>query len=213
LLLLFLAVSLQAAEPLTRFIAQPGSRVSIKGGCDIHEFDIQGKEVQGEAEFGTDFHTMNTKSVALWKIPARIEGFIPVRSLHYGARVMDKSLYYHLKEETNPRIFFRFRKLSLKAVPTTNGAPHVLDSQGELVVAGVTNQISIPIQVLPIDHDKLKISGSASVKMSDFGIEPPKFQLGKSQGRMNYIKYRDQIDLSVEWLVGREPFAAGKNRP
>src|SRR5687768_3655289 len=83
-LLLYMAVPLQAAEQMTRFIAQPGSKVSIKGSCDIHEYHIQGNEIQGEVELGADFHTMNTQSVGPGKIPARSVGFIPVRSLHYN---------------------------------------------------------------------------------------------------------------------------------
>jgi hypothetical protein len=198
---------------MTRFVAQPGSHVSIKGGNDIHEFDIQGKEIQGMAEFGADFHTMNTKSVALGKIPARIEGFIPVRSLHYGARSMDKSLYYHLKEETNPRILFRFSDLILKAMPDTNGAPYVFDSRCELVVAGVTNQISMPINILPFDDGKLKITASASAKMSDFGIQPPRLQLANTDARHQYINYRDEIELSIEWRLKRQPASAAKEKP
>lgn len=213
-LLLYTAVPLQAAEQMTRFISQPGSKVSIKGSCDVHGYDIQGKEVQGEVELGTDFHTMNPKSIGPGKIPARIEGFIPVRSLHYdGSRVMDKALHSYLKEETNPRILFRLRELNLKAVPHTNDAPYVLDSHCELVVAGVTNEVAMPIHLLPLGDGKLKITGNVSAKMSDFGIEPPKLQLAKPEGGPNAIKYRDEIDLTVEWLVARQPASSTKDEP
>jgi hypothetical protein len=199
---------------MTRFISQPGSKVSVKGSCDLHWYNVQGNEVQGEVELGADFHTMNTPSVGLGKIPARIKGFIPVRSLHYNSPgPMDKALYFYLKAETNPRVFFRLRALSLKAAPHTNGAPYVLDSQCELVVAGVTNEGAMQIHLLPLGDGKLKLTGNVSAKMSDFGIEPPKLPLAKPEGHPNAIKYRDEIDLTVEWLVARQPATSTKDEP
>jgi hypothetical protein len=213
-LLWYTAVPLQAVEPMTRFTSQPGSKVSVKGSCDLHWYNVQGNEVQGEVELGADFHTMNTPSVGLGKIPARIEGFIPVRSLHYNSSgAMDRALYSFLKAETNPRILFRLRALSLKAGPHTNGAPYVLDSQCELVVAGVTNEVAMPIHLLPLGDGKLKITGNVSAKMSDFGIEPPKLPLTKREGPPLAIKYRDEIDLSFEWLVARQPASSLKDEP
>jgi hypothetical protein len=204
ILSLLLASPLAGAERMTRFVAQPGSKVSIKGGNDIHEFDIQGTEIQGEAEFTVSFPATVTPGKTL----VRIEGFIPVCSLQYGAgNAMDKALYHHLKEQTNPRVLFSFREMALKAAPNTNGAPFVFDGQAELVVAGVTNQISMPVQVLPLGDNKLKLSGNTSVKMSDFGIVPPKFGSG------GVIKYQDKVEVSVEWLVRRDPAAADKDKP
>jgi hypothetical protein len=206
--LLLFASRLQGAEPVTRFVAQPGSKVSIKGGNDIHEFDIQGKEIQGEAEFIAGFPATATPG----KTRARIEGFIPVRSLHYGPTVMDKSLYYHLKEGAHPRILFRFSDLSFKETPRTNGASFRFDAQGELAVAGVTNRISMPIELLMLADNKLKLTGSLPLKMSDFGIEPPQLKIAKSEARLNYVKYRDQVEVSIEWLLRQQPASAAKDR-
>jgi hypothetical protein len=49
--------------------------------------------------------------------------------------------------------------------------------------------------------------------MSDFGIEPPKLQLAKPEGGPNAIKYRDEIDLTVEWLVARQAASSTKDEP
>jgi len=95
----------------------------------------------------------------------------------------------------------------------TNGAPYVLDSQCELVVAGVTNEVAMPIHLLPLGDGKLKLTGNVSAKMSDFGIEPPKLPLAKPEGSPIAIKYRDEIDLTVEWLVARQPASSAKDEP
>ena len=88
-LLLLAVVPLQAADPLTRFFAQPGSKVTIHGATTIHDFVIQGEEIVGEVEFGAGFPTIN-QPPELGKTPARVEGYIPVRSLHSGSKKMDE---------------------------------------------------------------------------------------------------------------------------
>jgi len=184
---------------MTRFVAQPGSTVTIKGSCDVHDWNIQGNEIGGFAEFGSGFPVKPGPATKLGKVPAHLEGFIPVRSLHISeGRTMDKAMYQKFGELTNPRIYFYFSELSWKTVPDANGAPHVFDARGELVVAGVTNQISIPINVFSLAGDRLKITTTASVKMTDFGIPPPQWH-----GANFTIKYQDNVELSVEWLVGR----------
>jgi len=47
------------------------------------------------------------------------------------------------------------------------------DAKGELIVAGVTNKISMTVNVTPLGDRKVRITGATSVKMTDFGVEPP----------------------------------------
>jgi hypothetical protein len=65
----------------------------------------------------------------------------------------------------------------------------------------------MPVQVLPLGDNKLKLLGDTSVKMTDFGINPPQFGSGRP------IKYQDKVEVSVEWLVRRDPAAADKDKP
>ena len=109
-------------------------------------------------------------------------------------------MYFKLKEPANPRIRFRFGELILKTLPKTNSAPFILDTRGELVVAGATNSILISIAVLPLGGNKLKITGRTKVRMTEFGIQPPEFQpLGATT-----IRTRDEVDLEFEWVVASD---------
>ncbi len=87
----------------------------------------------------------------------------------------------------------------LKEAAKDKAAPYVYDAKGLLAVAGVTNAVSFPVNVVPQGgaDKRIKISGTTSVKMSQYKIEPPspKF-LG------NLIKTGDDVKLIFDWVIG-----------
>ena len=58
-------------------------------------------------------------------------------------------------------------------MPKAKDGAYVFDAKGDLAVAGVTNKISMPVNVTPMADKKLKITGTVTVKMTDFKIDPP----------------------------------------
>jgi hypothetical protein len=174
--------------------------VSIKGNNNLHDWEIQGDVLDGFAEFGTGFPIATGQTVKLGKIPAQMEGFIPVRSLLHPGRItsIENVVYHALRESTYPHILFRFDELVLKTLPESKDAPYFFDSRCELAVAGVTNQISMPIGVLPVGGKQLKITGSTSIKMTDWGIKPPEARASAN----SVIRTADEVKVSFEWFVG-----------
>jgi hypothetical protein len=143
---------------------------------------------------------MSGRTVKPGKTRASMEGSIPVRSLHINeGPSFDKVMQRLLKEETNPRIFYRLLELSLKSDPKVEGEPYIFDSRVELVVAGVTNWISMALQVIPLGGHNLKIEGEASLRMSDFRIEPFQFPLTDPPGFT--VKYGDKVRVTFDWFV------------
>src|SRR5262249_11986573 len=155
-LIIFLALPLHAADQMNRFYTEAGSTFTIDGDNNLHSWKVQTKEPAGWIEFDAAFTSMSGQTVKPGKIQASMEGYIPVRSLHINeGPPFDKVMQRLLREETNPRVFYRLLELSLK----TEGEPYIFDSRVELVVAGVTNLISMPLHVIPLGGDKLKIRG------------------------------------------------------
>ena len=75
-------------------------------------------------------------------------------------------------------------------------APLLLDTKGELVVAGVTNKLQMPVTMIRVGADKLKFTGSTSVKMTSFGIQPPT--------RLGVFSTGDDVKLTFEWLTAKK---------
>ncbi len=211
-LLLLAGVSSQAADSMTRFDSRSGSKVRIEGTSSVHDWQIEGRIIGGFLEAGANFPSEPGQTVQPGKVEARAEAFIPIRSLAsvekdgkpYSTH-MDDIVYEKLLEATNKRILFHLTELILKEPAKSKDAPYVFDSKGELVVAGVTNTISMPVNITPLGEKKLKITGNTTVKMTSFKINPPAPSLG-----LGLIKTGDDVKLSIEWIVAQRPAAAAK---
>jgi hypothetical protein len=202
---LLAGVSLRAAEGTVRLGATQGSKVRIEGTANmIHtRWAVESKLIGGSIEAGPNFPVDAGQAVTPGKVDAKVDAFIPVRSLKSVeddgkpySDSMDDIMYDKLKAQSNSKILFHLTELILKEVPKTKEAPFVFDSKGDLVVAGVTNSISMPVNVTVVGEKKLKITGNVAVKMSQFKIEPPapKIALGA-------LKTGDEVKLFFEWMV------------
>ena len=87
-------------------------------------------------------------------------------------------------------------ELTRKEVPKTKDAPYVFDAKGDLAVAGVTNNIAMTINVVHIPDNKLEITGTTTLKMTDFKVEPPAPKIA-----LGLIKTGDDVKLIFKWIV------------
>jgi polyisoprenoid-binding protein YceI len=210
-LLLAASLSMRAAESMTRFDSKsgPDMKVRIEGTSTVHDWQVEGKLIGGSIEVGPNFPTEPGQSVAPGKVQAVVNAYIPVRSLKsiekdgrpYSDK-MDEVMYTHIKQADFSKIYYHSSELVLKEVPKSKDAPYVFDSTGELAVAGVTNKITMTVNVLPLGEKKLKISGNTTVKMSDFKVEPPVL--------VGILRTGDPVKLSFDWPVAQRAAVAAK---
>ena len=163
-------------------------------------------------EVGPGFPAEPGQAVTPGKVDVQATNiFIRVRSLNSAEKDgrpysehMDNVMYEHLKVNQYPMITYRLTELTLKEAPKAKDAPYVFDSKGLLAVGGVTNTISMPVNILPLEGHKLKITGSPRIKMSDYKVGPVALTIA-GQG----IKSGDEVKLDFEWTVRqRAPRAA-----
>ena len=181
-----------------------GGKVRIEGTSTIHDWQVESTIIGGRLEAGHNFPLEPGEDVKPDKVDARVEAYIPVQSLKsiekdgtpYSDR-MDEVMYEHLKQPTSPRIYYRLSEFVLRETPTSKDLPYVFDSKGELAVAGVTNSISMPVEITPLGNKTVKVTGNTIVKMSSFGIEPPAV-MGIA------IKSGDEVKLVFEWTVAQK---------
>jgi hypothetical protein len=210
--LLFIIPTAQAAELPIRFDSLPGGKVRIEGTSSIHDWQVEGSLIGGRLEAGAGFPSEPGQAVSPGKVDARVDVFIPVRSLKSVEKdgrpysdSMDDIMYGKLLQPTYPRILYHLDELTLKAAPEKPGAPYAFDAKGQLVVAGVTNTIAMSVQVTVLGDRKLKINGNTAAKMTDFKIEPPAPKIA-----LGLIKTGDEVKLSFEWLVGQKGVSGAK---
>ena len=192
------------ALPIQRFAARSGSRVRIEGTSNIHDWQVESPFVGGSLEVGPGFPLEPGQALEPGPVQAQAEVFIQVRSLKsvdkdgrpYSDK-MDEIMWESLREQQNRRIRYRLVEMSFKGATNVNEVlQYEFDSRGELEVAGVTNEITMPVFVQPLGSGKLKISGGTSLKMTSFKIDPPAPKLA-----LGSIKIGDDVNIQFDWVV------------
>jgi hypothetical protein len=213
ILSLLIAVSLNAAAQTTRFDAKSGSKMRIEGTSSVHDWQVESPLIGGYLEVGPGFPVEPGQSATPGKVEAKAEAKISVRLLKSIEKdgkpymdSMDEIMYGKLKIKEYPQIVYRLDELVLKEPAKDKNSPYLFESKGELAVAGVTNKISMPVSILPLGDNKLKISGTNVVKMTDFKIEPPAPTIA-----LGLIKTGDEVKLIFDWMVmQKKPAVQGK---
>jgi YceI-like domain len=195
--------SKDAHPRLTRFQTVQGSWVRIEGSTSMHDWQARSLEVTGFVEVAPGFPNNYGAAASEPDTGERVEVSLPVRSLKSidldgkpFSTAFDDMLHDSLKANTFPEVVYRLTEL-VRAHSAGAGPPYAFDSTGRLCIAGITNRVSMPVQVQPLEGGKLKIIGSTKVKMTAFNIKPrlpPIVDPGP-------LKYSDDVRISVEWLL------------
>jgi hypothetical protein len=165
---------------------------------------VESPIIGGYLEVGPGFPVEPGQTLEPGPVQAQAEAFISVRSLKsiekdgrpYSDR-MDEIMYERLREQQNKQIRYHLVEMSLTGATNRNEVlQYEFESRGELVVAGITNEIAMPVFVQPLGNGNLKISGSTWLKMTSFQIDPPDLNLV-----VGHIKTGDDVSIHFEWVV------------
>jgi hypothetical protein len=208
-LILLASLSAQAAE-MTKYYARSGSRMRLEGTSNIHDWQVEGSIIGGTFEVGPAFPTTPGQPATPGKMEAAADCFVQINSLTSResdgkpySTSMDDIMYEHLKAKDFPRITYHLTELTLKEAAKTN---YVCEAKGNLGIAGVTNAITMPVSIMVMTNKQMKISGTVTVKMTSFKIDPPAPKIA-----LNLIKTGDDVKLIFDWNVAqRTPAAAAK---
>ncbi len=184
------------------YAAAPGrhSFARVEGTSNIHDWQAQSVLVGGTASFEPGFPGVAADEIKRGPLKASVSVSIPNSSLFSVDRdgkkfsdAMDSGLHNALKTS---RILFNLTSLERQEDPKDAKGEAWYTAKGGLVVAGVTNNITMPVSVSRKSDDRLEFSGGVRVKMSDFKITPPVPLLNST-----LIKVGDEVRLSFVWLA------------
>jgi polyisoprenoid-binding protein YceI len=209
-LALLLIACLTAQAGTITLAARSGSKMRIEGTSNIHDWQCESPLILGSLQVSDNFPVDPGQAVNPGKL--EIKGEASVRALSLKSKnkdgtpyedKMDEVMWEHLKAQANPQITFRPTELVLKEAAKSKDNPYVFDAKGDLTIAGTTNAVSLPISVLPLgDKDKkIKITGTLSVKMTDYKVEPP-------SPKFLPIHTGDEVKIIFTWMVAPKLAAA-----
>jgi polyisoprenoid-binding protein YceI len=196
---LFAASSLAVAETVRYSPVPNSSKLRMDGTSTIHDWHAETDVIGGFLELDATFSDASGKS-APSTIKPKVEVKIPVRSLKSsGGKKMDAVMQEHMKFEQHKAIEYRVLELVPKAGGASGGTAQ-FDARGTLTIAGVTKTNTMPVTIERIDSARLKVKGTAALKMTDFGIKPPAPEiLG-----LSVIKTGDDLKLTFEWVTEKK---------
>jgi RNA polymerase sigma factor (sigma-70 family) len=187
-----------------RLYSKSGSRVRIEGTSNIHDWQVEGSLIGGSMDAAPGIPLEPGTAIQPGPVHATAEAFVMVRSLKsiekdgraYSDR-MDEVMYESLKASLFPKIRYRLLEISFKSATNySDTVQYEYGSRGELSIAGVTNEISMPVFLVPLGRGKIKITGRTSIKMTSFQIEPPSPNLA-----LRMIKTGDEVVITFSWML------------
>jgi polyisoprenoid-binding protein YceI len=203
-LLLASAMTPAAAQsPARAPLAVDSARITISGTSNVHAYTaattnvrLTGAQVASTVA-GPDFWTLVTK-------PGGLEGFevtIAAATLSSPKEGLDKNMHKALKVTEHPDITFRLMRLEAGA------APGSLQAVGVLRIAGVTREVTLPIETA-LTAETLKVTGELPLLMTDYGITPPKAMLGMLKTDPKVV-VTFEVTLSERSAPSTAAFASG----
>lgn len=206
---LLCSLSATAADSPTKYQGMPiGSKIVIDGDSTTHKWSMVGQMIGGTIFLDPGVTLENTQATLPVKdgvLSAKVQAIISVRALHSTAStkpdIMDNLYAEALKDTQFPRIVYTATQLKLKEGHVA-GKPFEFESTGNLSIAGVTNIITMPVTIDTdsTDKRKIRVKGSAPLKMTAFGIKPPAPNIG-----LGLMKCADDVTVTFDWLLILRP--------
>ena len=136
--------------------------MTIEGTSSLHDWVSEVEKVEGKAILIEE----NEKLTDITSLELKIE----VEGIQSGKGIMDKKTYKALDSENHPYITFKAE--NLKTI-----TPSTMEVSGKLTIAGKTNTIDLTV-AYTYANGTLTANGKIPLKMTDFGIAPPKAMMG-----------------------------------
>ncbi len=142
---------------MPKYILAKPCLIGITGTSTLHEWTATSSSVSGVVEAESANNVLQTVSAATIECDAA--------TLDGDQATMNKKMREALDAGSHPAITFVLSEATVGEV--------FVQATGVLTVAGVSREIPVSAVIDYGDDDTLKLTGSFSVKMSDFDISPP----------------------------------------
>ncbi|MBC7382545.1 MAG: YceI family protein [Bacteroidia bacterium] len=169
--------------------------VTIKGTSNLHGWEERVEIVTGDGIVNLN----KDGSLDLENINIKMD----VHSFKSDmGSVMNNNTYKALKADANPEIIFTL-KVPVKSIqPKPN--EKTISAKGNLTIAGITRFVDMPVKVFMQDQGKIAFYGFYSLKMTDYGVDPPTALFGT-------LKTGNEITINFKVNFKITPALTNKN--
>ena len=157
------------------------SSLIVFGTSNVHDWEIETENPKGSIllDVTGKFQIQNLKIV------------VQAESLKSGKRGMDKNTYKALNTDKFKTI--EFQLVNADEITDVGNGNFKVKSKGDLIISGVTKRISLDF-TLNLLNNTVSLVGEKTIKMTDYGIEPPKALFGT-------IKTGDEVKIKFNTVL------------
>ncbi len=174
-LLLAGATGVAGAQSSVRLQLEPGSYLTFTGTSTLHGFTCKTEKIEAYIDVDPAYRIKQLTEVPHPIVTTRV--VIPVKSLKCGEGKLESNMYGTLKADQNPTIEYVLSSYEMVNGSTT-ASGFGANTTGKLTVAGTSNTVNMTISARRGEDGSASATGSYALKMTDFGIKPPKFMFG-----------------------------------
>lgn len=177
-----------------RLRLEPGSEIAIQGTSTLHDFRCKTNKILAYVDVDPAY-TRDLTKVAKPLVSVKVN--IVARTLTCGNGTMDNNMYKTLKTGQFPLIKYTMSGYDLLDATTSSFSA---TTRGTLQIAGQDKGIEIKINASSLAEGKATAEGEQTLKLTDFGIDPPSFMLGR-------LKVGNEIKVKFNLKAGPELIA------
>ena len=118
---------------------------------------------------------------------------VPVKSIKTDNEKRDGHMYDLVKAEKKTNVVFEGKFMD--DFNFEEKATQTLNAKGDFTLAGVTREITIPIELKLVSEDTIQLTASWSLLITDYNLERPS---------LVFIKVNDKHDLSVDAILTKK---------
>ena len=178
---------LSATIPLNSFYPfSKKYRVTIYGTSNLHNWQETVEEVAGNVNI--DWNTDSSFNLNAINLVMKVKSIKSDRGY-----LMNENTYKALKADEHPNITFKL-KTPLTSIDTKSGE-RTLETTGNITVAGVTRDVFMTVKITSTGNGVFFFEGTQIIKMSDYGIKPPRALLGTLKTGNNItVVYKTHVE-------------------
>lgn len=159
-------------------ISKGEGEVMVTGTSTLHDWEEVAEQKSGTIALDLTGELPSIKSLKF---------VVEAESLKSGHDGMDKNTYKALNTKSHKEIVFQMGQVKSITPVVSTGNKYKVVATGNLTISGKTNKVDLPFN-LTVSEGKVVLEGKTPLKMTDYGIEPPKALLGT-------IKTGDDIEV------------------
>lgn len=160
-----------------------GSRVWVEGTSNVHDWSCNAEQLTGSLDASTSNAGLSGMSA--------LSVNVPVAGLECGNRTMNGKLRDALGSSP-----IRFALSNARVGQPNSSGRFLVEADGRLTVHGSTQTQRVRAQGRRLANNRFQFTGETTLKMSDFGVDPPRALAGT-------LRTADQVTVKFDVTVAR----------